>query len=53
MDLAPLTTARLRLEPVTAEMARAIIAGDMSVLAAAGLSRPRAGRTRTPPTAWA
>lgn len=38
MDLAPLTTARLRLEPVTAEMARAILAGDMSVLAAAGLT---------------
>ena len=38
MDLAPLTTARLRLEPVTAEMARAILAGDMSVLTAAGLT---------------
>ena len=38
MDLAPLTTARLRLEPVTAEMARAILAGDLSVLAAAGLT---------------
>jgi RimJ/RimL family protein N-acetyltransferase len=38
MDLAPLKTARLRLEPVTAEMARAILAGDMSVLAAAGLT---------------
>jgi RimJ/RimL family protein N-acetyltransferase len=38
MKLAPLTTARLRLEPVTAEMARAILAGDMSVLAAAGLA---------------
>lgn len=38
MDLAPLTTARLRLEPVTAEMARAILAGDMSVLADAGLA---------------
>lgn len=38
MDLAPLATARLRLEPVTAEMARAILAGDMSVLAAAGLT---------------
>ena len=38
MDLAPLTTARLRLEPVTAEMARAILAGDLSVLTAAGLT---------------
>jgi RimJ/RimL family protein N-acetyltransferase len=38
MDLAPLTTARLHLEPVTVEMARAILAGDMSVLAAAGLT---------------
>jgi len=38
MDLAPLKTARLRLEPVTAEMARAILADDMSVLAAAGLT---------------
>src|SRR5437660_310491 len=38
MDLAPLKTARLRLEPVMAEMARAIIADDMSVLAAAGLT---------------
>jgi RimJ/RimL family protein N-acetyltransferase len=38
MDLAPLTTVRLRLEPVTAEMARAVLAGDLSVLAAAGLT---------------
>ena len=38
MDLAPLTTVRLRLEPVTAEMARAILAGDLSVLTAAGLA---------------
>lgn len=38
MDLAPLTTARLRLEPVTVPTARAILAGDLSVLAAAGLT---------------
>jgi RimJ/RimL family protein N-acetyltransferase len=38
MDLAPLKTSRLRLEPVTAKLARAILAGDMSVLAAAGLT---------------
>ena len=37
MDLAPLQTARLRLEPVTAEAARAVIAGDVSGLAASGL----------------
>jgi len=36
--LAPLPTARLRLVPLTAEMARAILAGDMSRLAAAGLT---------------
>src|SRR2546430_10563481 len=36
--LAPLPTARLRLEPLTAEMARAILAGDLSGLAAAGLT---------------
>src|SRR5579859_4327500 len=38
MDLVPLRTARLRLEPATAELARAVIAGDLSVLAAAGLT---------------
>jgi len=38
LELVPLATARLRLEPVTAEMARAVLAGDMSVLAAAGLT---------------
>jgi len=40
MDLrpAPLQTARLRLEPLTAETARAILAGDLSGLAAAGLA---------------
>ena len=40
MDLrqAPLQTARLRLEPVTAETARAVVAGDLSGLAAAGLT---------------
>ena len=38
MDLAPLTTVRLRLEPVTVPTARAILAGDLSVLAAAGLT---------------
>jgi RimJ/RimL family protein N-acetyltransferase len=32
VDLAPLQTARLRLEPVTAEAARAVIAGDFSGL---------------------
>ena len=37
MNLAPLQTARLRLEPVTAEVARAVIAGDFSGLAASGL----------------
>jgi RimJ/RimL family protein N-acetyltransferase len=37
VDLAPLQTARLRLEPVTAEAARAVIAGDFSHLAASGL----------------
>jgi RimJ/RimL family protein N-acetyltransferase len=36
--LAPLPTARLRLEPLTAETARAILAGDLSGLAAAGLT---------------
>jgi RimJ/RimL family protein N-acetyltransferase len=37
MNLAPLRTARLRLEPVTAEAARAVLAGDLSGLAASGL----------------
>jgi hypothetical protein len=36
--LASLQTARLRLEPLTAETARAILAGDLSGLAAAGLT---------------
>ena len=35
LRLAPLRTARLRLEPVTAETARAILAGDLSGLTAA------------------
>ena len=38
LRLAPLRTARLRLEPLTAETARAILAGDLSGLAAAGLT---------------
>jgi RimJ/RimL family protein N-acetyltransferase len=38
LELVPLATARLRLEPVTAEMARAVLAGDLSVLARAGLT---------------
>ena len=38
LRLAPLQTARLRLEPLTAETARAILAGDLSGLAAAGLA---------------
>jgi RimJ/RimL family protein N-acetyltransferase len=38
MELLPLQTARLRLEPLTAEAARAILAGDLSGLAAAGLT---------------
>ena len=38
LRLAPLQTARLRLEPLTAETARAILAGDLSGLTAAGLS---------------
>src|SRR5437667_10810475 len=38
LRLAPLPTARLRLEPLTAETARAIVAGDLSGLAAAGLT---------------
>jgi RimJ/RimL family protein N-acetyltransferase len=38
LELVPLATARLHLEPVTAEMARAVLAGDLSVLAAAGLT---------------
>ena len=38
LRLAPLQTARLRLEPLTADMARAILAGDLSGLAAAGLA---------------
>ena len=42
LELAPLATARLRLEPVTAEMARAVLAGDLSVLAAAGLTAAEA-----------
>jgi RimJ/RimL family protein N-acetyltransferase len=36
--LAPLQTARLRLEPLTAETARAILAGDLSGLTTAGLT---------------
>jgi RimJ/RimL family protein N-acetyltransferase len=38
MELLPLQTARLRLEPVTTETARAILAGDLSGLTAAGLA---------------
>ena len=38
LRLAPLQTARLRLEPLTAEAARAILAGDLSGLATAGLA---------------
>jgi|SRR6516162_5586055 RimJ/RimL family protein N-acetyltransferase len=38
LRLAPLRTARLRLEPMTADTARAILAGDLSVLAAAGMA---------------
>jgi RimJ/RimL family protein N-acetyltransferase len=38
LRLAPLQTARLRLEPLTAETARAILAGDLSGLTAAGLA---------------
>ena len=38
LRLVPLQTARLRLEPLTAETARAILAGDLSGLAAAGLA---------------
>jgi RimJ/RimL family protein N-acetyltransferase len=38
LRLAPLQTARLRLEPLTAEMARAILAGDLSGLATTGLA---------------
>jgi len=38
LRLAPLPTARLRLVPLTAAMARAILAGDLSGLAAAGLT---------------
>src|SRR5205807_9109213 len=38
LRLVPLQTARLRLEPLTAETARAIVAGDLSGLAAAGLT---------------
>jgi RimJ/RimL family protein N-acetyltransferase len=38
LQLMPLQTARLRLEPMTAETARAILAGDMAWLAAAGLA---------------
>ena len=38
LRLAPLQTARLRLEPLTAETARAILAGDLSGLAATGLT---------------
>jgi len=34
LRLAPLQTARLRLESLTAEMARTILAGDLSGLAA-------------------
>jgi [ribosomal protein S5]-alanine N-acetyltransferase len=38
VDFASLPTARLRLVPVTTEMARGVVAGDLSVLAAAGLA---------------
>ena len=38
VDFAPLQTARLRLEPVTTEMARGVVAGDLSVLEVAGLT---------------
>jgi RimJ/RimL family protein N-acetyltransferase len=38
VDFAPLQTARLRLVPVTTELARGVVAGDLSVLAAAGLT---------------
>ena len=38
LRLVPLQTARLRLEPLAAETARAILAGDLSGLAAAGLT---------------
>ena len=38
MNLPPLTTERLHLEPVTAEMAAAVIAGDFSALTAAGIT---------------
>ena len=38
LRLAPLPTARLRLEPLTAETARATVAGDLSWLTAAGLA---------------
>ncbi len=38
VDFAPLKTARLRLVPVTSEVARGVVAGDLSVLAAAGLT---------------
>jgi len=36
LRLAPLRTARLRLEPLSAEMARAILAGDLSGLVTVG-----------------
>jgi hypothetical protein len=46
LRLAPLRTARLRLEPLAAETARAILAGYLSGLAAAGLTwRRRASPT--------
>jgi RimJ/RimL family protein N-acetyltransferase len=38
MELHPLQTTRLRLEPLTMETARAILAGDLSGLTAAGLA---------------
>ncbi len=38
VELALLRTARLRLEPVTAETARAVLAGDLSGLASTGLT---------------
>jgi RimJ/RimL family protein N-acetyltransferase len=38
VDLAPLQTARLHLEPVTTEMAQAALAGDLSGLTAFGLT---------------
>jgi hypothetical protein len=51
LRLAPLQTARLRLEPLTAETARAILVGDLSGLAAASSSTmlsPATVTCRTP-----